>query len=201
MSKWEPKEKRIEDVVNAAVEVFLEKGYEGASMEGIASKAGMSKGGLYHHFKNKEEILFYVNNKLCEPLSEFVKMAIEQPRADEAIKSYISNYITYWIGHQKELAFFFLTFTKGLASPDSYGIYEQYYNDVESFLSGLFEKGIQQGIFIEHNVSGNAIALLSALDGALVYLVMKCDSKSEEVIHHFEDRFVNSVMAKDNSVN
>lgn len=65
MSKWEPKEKRIDGIVNAAIEVFLEKGYEGTSMETIAQKAQISKGGLYHHFRSKEEILYFAIDRLC----------------------------------------------------------------------------------------------------------------------------------------
>jgi AcrR family transcriptional regulator len=48
--------RRIEQIVDAAAQVFLEKGYEHASTNLIASQAGISPGSLYQFFRNKEAI-------------------------------------------------------------------------------------------------------------------------------------------------
>ena len=61
MTKKKAKEIRTEEIVQAAVQEFLERGYEGASMDNIARRASLSKGGLYHHFRSKDEILIYAN--------------------------------------------------------------------------------------------------------------------------------------------
>lgn len=194
MSKWEPKEKRIEDIVNAAIEVFLEKGYEGASMEAIAKKAQISKGGLYHHFNSKEEILYYANDKLCEPIALFAQNAMDNPDVVEGLKSYISNYIEYWVNHKKALTFYFITLTKALACSDRWKTYEGYYLKIQDFLTELFEKGIRERRFLEHDAKASAIALLSALDGVLVYLVMSKKLNLEEVIGIFEKTFILPLM-------
>lgn len=49
-------ERRIEQIIDAAADVFVEKGYEGASTNVIAAHAGISPGSLYQFFRNKEEI-------------------------------------------------------------------------------------------------------------------------------------------------
>ena len=43
-------------IIAAAKQEFLEKGYKGASMRSIASKANMTVGNLYRYYKNKEDI-------------------------------------------------------------------------------------------------------------------------------------------------
>lgn len=43
-------------ILAGAREVFLAKGYDGASMDGIAKAAGVSKGTLYVYFENKESL-------------------------------------------------------------------------------------------------------------------------------------------------
>lgn len=43
-------------IIEAAIEVFFEKGYDGASMREIAEKAGLTKPMIYYHFKNKEAL-------------------------------------------------------------------------------------------------------------------------------------------------
>ena len=48
-----------EKIIQAARKNFAKKGYSDTSMDDIAKSAGVSKGGLYHHFPSKEE-LFWV---------------------------------------------------------------------------------------------------------------------------------------------
>ena len=194
MSKWEPKEKRIQEIVDAAIEVFLEKGYEGTSMDAIARKAQISKGGLYHHFRSKEEILYYANEKLCEPIALYVQSALDSPDAVAGLKSYIRNYIEHWLSHQKELTFFFLTMTKALACPEMWGVYREYFNSINGFLSELFSKGTRTGQLIEHDVEDSSVTLLAALDGILVYLIMDKELDAEETIRHFEEKFITPLL-------
>jgi len=44
----------------AAGQVFVDKGFNGASVDLIAEKAGYTKGAVYFYFKNKEEMLYGV---------------------------------------------------------------------------------------------------------------------------------------------
>ena len=58
-----PKRKERDDLKNqimeAAWELFLEKGYENTTVNDIIKKAGTSKGGVYYYFKANEELLNY----------------------------------------------------------------------------------------------------------------------------------------------
>ena len=47
----------LESVLRAAVEVFNERGYDGASMEDLSRRLGIAKSGIYHHVSGKEELL------------------------------------------------------------------------------------------------------------------------------------------------
>ncbi|MFG2000284.1 TetR family transcriptional regulator [Spirillospora sp. NPDC048911] len=49
-------ERRMEEILTAAAEVFAKAGYEAATTNAIASSAGISPGSLYQFFKNKEAI-------------------------------------------------------------------------------------------------------------------------------------------------
>ena len=55
-------------IIPAAMEEFLEKGFQNASTRSIAARAGITSGGLYRHFKDKEDMFA----ALVEPaLAEF----------------------------------------------------------------------------------------------------------------------------------
>jgi AcrR family transcriptional regulator len=49
--------RRYERVLDAAAAVFAEKGYAAASMQDIATRAGILKGSLYHYISTKEDLL------------------------------------------------------------------------------------------------------------------------------------------------
>jgi AcrR family transcriptional regulator len=51
------REKSRTKIVNAAIELFAKKGYHSTSISGIAAKAGIAKGLMYHYFKSKSELL------------------------------------------------------------------------------------------------------------------------------------------------
>src|SRR5215831_15677837 len=47
-----------QEILRASARLFQEQGYDGTSMNDVASALKLSKGGLYHHFQSKDEILF-----------------------------------------------------------------------------------------------------------------------------------------------
>lgn len=54
-----PRDPALRDrLIAAATEAFAEHGYKGAGLDGIAARAGVTKGGLYFHFAGKEELFF-----------------------------------------------------------------------------------------------------------------------------------------------
>lgn len=55
--RWERrKESRPSELLAAALELFVERGYAGTRLDDIASRAGVSKGTLYLYFANKEDL-------------------------------------------------------------------------------------------------------------------------------------------------
>jgi AcrR family transcriptional regulator len=46
----------LDDIVDIAVRVFLERGYDGTSMQDLATAAGITKSGFYHHVSGKEDL-------------------------------------------------------------------------------------------------------------------------------------------------
>jgi AcrR family transcriptional regulator len=53
----EQAEVRREQILNAALEIFSEKSFAGASMRDIARKVGVTEGLLYHYFHSKSDLL------------------------------------------------------------------------------------------------------------------------------------------------
>jgi len=62
-------EKR-ERIINAAIKEFAGKGYKNASTNEIVNEAGISKGLIFHYFKNKKQLYFFLYDYLMEILKE-----------------------------------------------------------------------------------------------------------------------------------
>lgn len=51
-------------VLDAAVDLFARQGFDGTSVAEVVTKAGVAKGGFYHHFASKEALLYEVYGDL-----------------------------------------------------------------------------------------------------------------------------------------
>lgn len=193
MTKKMAKDERMEDIIQAAVDVFLEDGYDGASMEAIAARAGLSKGGLYHHFSSKDEILLLANQKLNEPVYELMVEAGRKSSASEGLSWYIENYLEYWSGHRREMVFYILSFAKLLDNPSLWEMYESYTENSIHFFQELFQKGIDSGEFIPHSSYESALTLMAAVDGIVMYLMMDTDLERREIVSFFQKKFVENL--------
>src|SRR5438105_22102 len=47
-----------QEILRAAARLFQQRGYDATSMNDVAAELKLSKGGLYHHFESKDQILF-----------------------------------------------------------------------------------------------------------------------------------------------
>ncbi|MES2308852.1 MAG: TetR/AcrR family transcriptional regulator, partial [Verrucomicrobiota bacterium] len=52
-------------IVQSAFEEVHRHGYQGASISQIIERAGITKGALFHHFKNKQELGYAVIDECC----------------------------------------------------------------------------------------------------------------------------------------
>ena len=75
----------MESVLAVAVEVFNERGYDGASMEDLSRRLGIAKSGIYHHVSGKEELLKMALERALDGLREAESRAraLDAPAIDK----------------------------------------------------------------------------------------------------------------------
>ena len=61
-----------QEILRTAARLFQQQGYDGTSMNDVAAALKLSKGGLYHHFQSKDEILFNLMNHAMDITEEQV---------------------------------------------------------------------------------------------------------------------------------
>lgn len=75
-------EETLEKIITISSNLFMTKGYEQTSIQDILDETGLSKGGLYHHFKSKEDILEAVMNKRIQYVTERLHDIIQNTEAE-----------------------------------------------------------------------------------------------------------------------
>jgi AcrR family transcriptional regulator len=68
----EPRHEPRQEILRAAARLFQQQGYDATSMNDVAAALKLSKGGLYHHFQSKDEILFHIMSHAMEITEERV---------------------------------------------------------------------------------------------------------------------------------
>jgi len=81
-----PAETRRAQILEAAVAVFAEKGYQRATVKEIAARAGVAPGTIYLYFKNKRDLLLAIADRL---IAQPVDQALAQ-LADLDAEAYIA---------------------------------------------------------------------------------------------------------------
>lgn len=74
---YRKKDATREQIVKAAIEVFGGKSYLEASISEIAQKADVAEGTIYQHFKNKEDLLFFIPNERTNAFCEGLELHLQ----------------------------------------------------------------------------------------------------------------------------
>ena len=76
----EERERRRHEIIHAALDEFLESGYDATTMAAVARRARLSKGLLYHYFKDKDDLLMAITLDGLEHLQTEFRKAVESKR-------------------------------------------------------------------------------------------------------------------------
>lgn len=80
--RWTPAEKR-ERIMTSALEEFVARGFEAASTNAIATRAGVAKGLVFHYFGNKDALYLAVFDWVSEAFQNALQAALDpEPSVD-----------------------------------------------------------------------------------------------------------------------
>ena len=93
MSKAQQTKARI---IHQAAELFNQKGYAGSSIADVMQATGLKKGGIYNHFKSKDELALAAFDYAVNLMSQEIWQAVKTKRnAIERLQALASAYLTY----------------------------------------------------------------------------------------------------------
>ncbi|TDI98601.1 MAG: TetR/AcrR family transcriptional regulator [Candidatus Dadabacteria bacterium] len=132
---------RRQELVNAAVKLFVKKGFHKTTVREIAKEFGMSMGALYDYIRTKEDILFLVCDHIFKSVSDKLQVSAGgKENAKEKLKNAIRDYFII-IDSIQDYTLLLYQETKSLNRKD-----RNYVLSAEMELTKIFENIIAQGI-------------------------------------------------------
>ncbi len=95
-ARREKYERRQQEVVEIAAELFARRGFQATSMDELSAATGLQSGGLYHYIGSKQRLLFEIFGQLMDPLLEQAA-AIEASDADAETR--LRALVRAWLAH------------------------------------------------------------------------------------------------------
>ena len=102
---------RRAEILTAAERIFVEHGYEGATIRKIADEVGLSSTALYMHFSDKGEILQEICRQAFEQLLSSTRRITSQPQArpQDRLRDLLGAYVDFGFGHPNAYRLIYLT--------------------------------------------------------------------------------------------
>ncbi|SPJ24922.1 TetR/AcrR family transcriptional regulator [Palleronia abyssalis] len=77
---------RREAILDAAQSLFVSRGWDAVTMADVVAAAGISKGGFYHHFATKDDLLAAIVARMTARTVDAAKVAREQTEGDALVR-------------------------------------------------------------------------------------------------------------------
>ena len=137
-------EQTQERIVEASIKLFIEKGYEQTTIQDILDALNLSKGGLYHHFKSKEEILEAVKQKRAQYAADMLHDLIDNTKAVNA-KEKLKKILYQWGASTQTHSFDTILSSQSNNPHFVMGALQNAVNQDAPIISKLIEEGVKDG--------------------------------------------------------
>ena len=158
--------------MKAAMDVFSRKGYAKANIREIARIAGISIGGVYLYFRNKEELYkSLINEKMLDIGSKTETIAGETRTASQALSDFLRLHLDYALKHKE----FILLHIREHGF--TFGVQEKknFFRKQRDLVGRLIQRGIRTGEFRKCDADDMAKVIMGSLRGILLSMALDDD--------------------------
>ena len=155
-----------EQILETALNLFIENGFDKTPTSRIALDAGVATGTLFHHFKTKEELINALYFKIKTDISKIVSEGLEKAEGiKEKMHLIWHNYLSWAMKHPKRLQFLTqFSESQYITKLTKQRIYDEHLR----FVFEIIEEGKKQGVF--YNLPNE---LLTSIFGGVLHQVVR----------------------------
>lgn len=181
MPKIIDKEAKKQEIVQAAITVFAQRGFANTKIADIARAANIGKGTIYEYFKNKSEIFEngfrYFMDAMETSIAKKIFKIIDPV---EKLKAIFTSMTDFFQGETAEFMEIMLDFwAEAIRQKDEHTLVmldlEKVYVDFRKMIGAVLEEGIRIGKFKPMNTFMVASLLIGMTDGLMLQWIMNRD--------------------------
>jgi AcrR family transcriptional regulator len=181
-----PRRRRRDEVLQAAADLFFEKGYEATSTADIAERVGILRGSVYYYLETKEALLFeLLEGVFAGFLSALAEIQTEECDALEKLRRVVGQHVKYLADNLVRTTLF-LTESRSLSIEHRAVVLEQ----EEEYRSALVDliAGGQRERTIRGDVSPEivAMAIVGAANWVHRWYWSGGNATADEIARQFE---------------
>ncbi|MCW2778399.1 MAG: hypothetical protein JWN17_2124 [Frankiales bacterium] len=91
-------------VLDVALALFTEHGFDGTSLQQIADRLGVTKAAVYYHFRSKDDLLAALVDPAFAELEDLLSRTEALPRGAARQKCALSEFVDYLLRHREAAA-------------------------------------------------------------------------------------------------
>lgn len=183
-------------ILESAIKLFSNRGYNKASVDDLCAEAGISKGAFYHHFESKQALFLALLDSWLQTIDNaieaskdktapetFMQMTEAFPYIFETAGEGLPMFLEFWLQASRDKKVW-------EASIAPYRRYHKYF-------TSLIKKGVEEGSFVEVNPELAARMIVATAMGLLLQsLLDPKGAKWEKVARESTNLLVDSLLNK-----
>ena len=182
-----------QDILEAAAQVFRQKGFHGASMNDIADAVNLQKASLYHHVSSKQEILFELLDQSLKLLLEQISAIYAQDvSADKKLRLMIHAYLQI-LADNLDLAAVLL-FEHRALEHRQHARHVPNRDKFESLWRDVIAEGVRTKIFRCDDPALTARALLGLLNWTTTWYHPSGDKSIQQIADDYTNLLLNGLL-------
>jgi AcrR family transcriptional regulator len=184
-----------DEILEAAAQIFSQKGFHATSMQDIAQAVQLQKASLYHHVHSKQELLVSVLDQALDLLIERMQQVMDRPLPpDEKLRLAMQVYLTAMLEH-RELAAVLLLEHRSL-EPAYQTRHIPRRDRFERLWRDLINAGLDQGVFSCADPGMAGRALLGVMNWTITWYHPEGSLSVETIAAQFADLFLQGLLKR-----
>jgi AcrR family transcriptional regulator len=182
-----------EDILDAAAQVFRQKGFHGASMSDIAATVNLQKASLYHHVSSKQEILLALLERALGMLTEHIaEIATREMPADKKLRQMMSAYLKA-LADNSDLSTVLLFEHRSL-DKKTHARHVPHRDKFEGLWRDVLNEGVRTKVFDCPDTGIAVRALMGVMNWTLTWYRPEGDKPIEKIADGYADLFFHGLL-------
>jgi TetR/AcrR family transcriptional regulator, cholesterol catabolism regulator len=175
-----------DNILDAAAQVFRQKGFHGASMSAIAEAVNLQKASLYHHVTSKQEILLALLDRALGMLTDHIAViTVQDIPADQKLRQMIRAYLSALADNADLTAV--LLFEHRSLDKKSHARHVPQRDKFEGLWRDVLNEGVRTKVFDCDDTSMAVRALMGVMNWTLTWYRPEGNKSIEKIADGYAD--------------